>query len=98
MEPTDRALFGKTLLTTTRLGLGSAPLGGLFNPVSDETAYGVIQHAHDAGLRFFDTAPLYGYGSAEQRMGHVLAHEQRDEFVLATKVGRLLRPPENAGS
>src|SRR5206468_12523323 len=79
MEPTDRVRFGKTSLTTTRLGLGSAPLGGLFNPVSDETAHGVVQHAHDAGLRSFDTAPLYGYGSAEQRMGHVLAQQPRDD-------------------
>jgi D-threo-aldose 1-dehydrogenase len=99
MEPTARVPFGKTSLTTTRLGLGSAPLGGLFNPVPDATAHGVVQHAYDAGLRFFDTAPLYGYGSAEQRMGHVLARQQpRDEFVLATKVGRLIRPREQAGS
>jgi D-threo-aldose 1-dehydrogenase len=98
MEPTDRVPFGKTSLTTTRLGLGSAPLGGLFNPVSDATAHGVVQHAYDAGLRFFDTAPLYGYGSAEQRMGHVLSQQPRDDFVLATKVGRLIRPREQAGS
>ncbi|MGE3272263.1 MAG: aldo/keto reductase [Chloroflexota bacterium] len=94
MDPTQRVPFGKTSLTTTVLGLGSAPLGGLFNPVSDETAHGVVQHAHDLGLRFFDTAPLYGYGSAESRMGHVLAQQPRDELVLATKVGRLLRPPQ----
>jgi D-threo-aldose 1-dehydrogenase len=98
MEPTDRVPFGKTSLTTTRLGLGSAPRGGLFNPVSDATAHGVVQHAYDAGLRFFDTAPLYGYGSAEQRMGHVLSQQPRDDFVLATKVGRLIRPREQAGS
>jgi D-threo-aldose 1-dehydrogenase len=98
MEPTDRVPFGKTKLTTTRLGLGSAPLGGLFNPVSDATAHGVVQHAYDAGLRFFDTAPLYGYGSAEQRMGHVLSQQPRDEFVLATKVGRLIRPRAQAGT
>ncbi|MGE3911080.1 MAG: aldo/keto reductase [Chloroflexota bacterium] len=94
MDPTQRVPFGKTSLTTTVLGLGSAPLGGLFNPVSDETAHGVVQYAHDLGLRFFDTAPLYGYGSAESRMGHVLAQQPRDELVLATKVGRLLRPPQ----
>ena len=98
MEPTELVPFGKTSLTTTRLGLGSAPLGGLFNPVSDATAHGVVQHAYDVGLRFYDTAPLYGYGSAEQRMGHVLAQRPRDSFVLATKVGRLIRPREAAGS
>src|SRR5262245_16216181 len=94
MDPTARTPFGKTSLTTTRLGLGSAPLGGLFNAVPDATAHAVVQHAYDLGLRFYDTAPLYGYGRAEARMGHVLAQQPRDEHVLATKVGRLLRPPE----
>jgi D-threo-aldose 1-dehydrogenase len=98
MEPTALVPFGKTSLKTTRLGLGSAPLGGLFNPVSDATAHGVVAHAYEAGLRFYDTAPLYGYGSAEQRMGHVLAQRPRDEHVLATKVGRLIRPREAAGA
>src|SRR5919107_5809025 len=98
MDPTDRVPFGRTSLTTTRLGLGSAPLGGLFNPVPDATAHGVVQHAYESGLRFYDTAPLYGYGSAEQRVGYVLAQRPRDEFVLATKVGRLIRPREAVGS
>src|SRR5215213_869241 len=98
MEPTELVPFGKTSLATTRLGLGSAPLGGLFNPVPDATAHGVVQHAYDNGLRFYDTAPLYGYGSAEQRMGHILAQRPRDSFELATKVGRLIRPREAAGS
>src|SRR3954451_17679354 len=98
MDPTESVPFGKTALTTTRLGLGSAPLGGLFNPVPDATAHGVVQHAYDAGLRFLDTAPLYGSASAEQRMGHVLAQQPRAEFVLATKVARLLRPREQAGT
>src|SRR3984893_18890700 len=58
---------------------------------------GVIEHAWEAGIRFFDTAPLYGYGLAELRLGRVLQSKPRDEFTLATKVGRLLRadaPPE----
>jgi D-threo-aldose 1-dehydrogenase len=98
MDPTARVPFGRTSLTTTRLGLGSAPLGGLFNGVPDDVAHAVVQHAYDVGLRFFDTAPLYGYGSAERRMGHVLAQQPRNEFVLSTKVGRLIRPREDAGS
>src|SRR5581483_3713458 len=98
MDPTSHVPLGKTSLSVTLLGLGSAPLGGLFDAVPDATAHGVVQHAYDAGLRFYDTAPLYGYGSAEQRMGHVLAQQPRDEFVLATKVGRLIRPREAAGS
>jgi len=98
MDPTSHVPLGKTSLSVTLLGLGSAPLGGLFDAVADETAHGVVQHAYDAGLRFYDTAPLYGYGSAERRLGHVLSRQPRDEFVLATKVGRLIRPPETVSS
>ena len=81
----------------TQLGLGSAPLGGLFEAVTDDEAHRVVEAAWHAGIRFFDTAPLYGHGLAEQRLGAVLRTKPRDEFVLATKVGRLLRkdaPPE----
>jgi D-threo-aldose 1-dehydrogenase len=81
----------------TRLGLGSAFLGNLFVAVSDDEAHRVVDAAWNAGIRFFDTAPLYGHGLAERRLGAVLRTKPRDEFVLATKVGRLLRagaPPE----
>jgi len=65
--------------------------------VADDEAHRVVEAAWQAGIRFFDTAPLYGHGLAEQRLGAVLRGKPRDEFVLATKVGRLLRedaPPE----
>ena len=75
----------------TTLGLGSAPLGGLFEPVADDEALRTVEAAWDAGIRFFDTAPLYGHGLAERRLGEVLRAKPRDEFVIATKVGRLLR-------
>jgi D-threo-aldose 1-dehydrogenase len=91
------APLGRTGLTVTRLGLGTAPLGGLYAAVSEDEAVAVVERAWDAGLRFFDTAPLYGYGLAERHLGTVLRARPRDEFVLATKVGRLLRadaPPE----
>jgi D-threo-aldose 1-dehydrogenase len=81
----------------TRIGLGTAPLGGLFTEVSDDDARGVVEAAWAAGVRLFDTAPLYGHGLAERRLGAVLGDRQRDAFTLATKVGRLLRagaPPE----
>lgn len=81
------------LPSLTPLGLGTAPLGGLYNPVSDEEAHRVIDAAWRHGIRFFDTAPLYGHGAAERRLGAVLAGRPRDSFVLATKVGRLLRRP-----
>ncbi|HEV2034057.1 MAG TPA: aldo/keto reductase, partial [Candidatus Dormibacteraeota bacterium] len=82
----------------TRLGLGSAPLGGLFQAVTDEEAHRVVASSWEAGIRFFDTAPQYGNGLAEQRFGAVLSTKPRDQFVLATKVGRLLRagaPPQS---
>jgi D-threo-aldose 1-dehydrogenase len=74
------------------LGLGTAPLGGLYEALSDDEGHRVVEAAWDAGIRFFDTAPLYGSGLAEQRLGTVLRTKPRDEFVLMTKVGRLLRP------
>jgi len=92
-----RVPFGRTRLRVTQLGLGSAPLGGLFEVVTEDEVHRVVDAAWSAGIRFFDTAPLYGHGLAEQRMGDVLRTKPRDEFVLATKVGRLLRadaPPE----
>jgi D-threo-aldose 1-dehydrogenase len=73
------------------LGLGGGPLGGLFEPVSEETAIAIVERAWDRGLRLFDVAPLYGHGRSERFMGQVLREKPRDEFVLSTKVGRLLR-------
>jgi D-threo-aldose 1-dehydrogenase len=92
-----RVAFGRTRLRVTELGLGSAPLGGLFEAVAEDEVHRVVDAAWSAGIRFFDTAPLYGHGLAEKRLGEVLRTKPRDEFVLATKVGRLLRadaPPE----
>lgn len=80
-----------------RFGLGTAPLAGLFEAVDEAQAIRVIERAWEAGIRFFDTAPLYGHGLAELRLGKVLRQKPRDEFTLASKVGRLLRadaPPE----
>jgi D-threo-aldose 1-dehydrogenase len=81
----------------TLLGLGTAPLAGLFAEVPEEQALAVIERSWDAGIRFYDTAPLYGHGLAELRVGKALRDEPRSEFTLASKVGRLLRadaPPE----
>jgi D-threo-aldose 1-dehydrogenase len=91
LNPTQRVPLGRTALTVTRFGLGTAPLAGLFEAVDEDTGVSVIEHAWDAGIRFFDTAPLYGHGLAEMRLGKVLSQKPRDEFTLASKVGRLLR-------
>jgi D-threo-aldose 1-dehydrogenase len=93
----DRTRLGRTALEVTRFGLGTAPLAGLYEAVPEAKGLAVISRAWDAGIRHFDTAPLYGSGLAEMRVGKALHDKPRDEFVLATKVGRLLRadaPPE----
>ncbi|MDQ6720453.1 MAG: aldo/keto reductase [Candidatus Dormibacteraeota bacterium] len=97
MNPRERVKLGRTPLSVSRVGLGTAPLAGLFESVDEDQALGVIGRAWEAGIRFFDTAPLYGHGLGELRLGRVLREQPRDEFTLATKVGRLLRadaPPE----
>jgi D-threo-aldose 1-dehydrogenase len=76
----------------SRLGLGTAPLGGLYAAVSDEDAQAVVDRAWELGIRVFDTAPLYGSGLAERRLGAALRPLPRDELVLSTKVGRRLVP------
>jgi D-threo-aldose 1-dehydrogenase len=99
MESAAATRLGRTGLTVTRVGLGTAPLGGLYEVVTDEQARATIARAWDLGVRFFDTAPLYGHGLSERRLGATLAGRRRGEFVLATKVGRLLRagaPPDES--
>lgn len=92
----ERVRLGRSSLDITRLGLGTAPLGGLFEPVSDDDAEATIAAAWSRGVRFYDTAPLYGFGLAEQRLGAFLRKQPRDSYVISTKVGRLLRPDATA--
>ena len=75
-----------------RLGLGGAPLGNLFAPVTDVDARATLDAAWASGCRSFDTAPHYGHGRSERRVGDALRDRPRDDFVLSSKVGRLLRP------
>jgi D-threo-aldose 1-dehydrogenase len=88
----ERVPIGRTGVHVSRLGLGLAPIGGLFAAVGEEQARATVARAWELGIRFFDVAPLYGNGLAERRAGPVLAGHPRDEFALSTKVGRLLRP------
>jgi D-threo-aldose 1-dehydrogenase len=94
-EPTERLPIGQTGLRLTRLGMGLASIGGLFSPVTDDEALATIDRAWELGIRTFDVAPLYGYGLAERRLGRALAGRDRDDFVLSTKVGRLVRSAED---
>jgi D-threo-aldose 1-dehydrogenase len=99
IDPIETRPLGRTGFEITRLGLGTAPLGGLFEAVSETAAVETIERAWEAGIRFFDTAPLYGFGNSERRLGLALAKRPRTEFALATKVGRLLRgdaPPDES--
>jgi D-threo-aldose 1-dehydrogenase len=92
-----RVPLGRRGLTVTRLGFGGAPIGGLFEPVGEEQAAAALDAAWDAGVRLVDTAPHYGAGLSERRIGAWLRGRppaERQELVLSTKVGRLLVEPE----
>ena len=79
-------------LSLTELGFGAAQLGNLFRETTDDEARAAVDAAWDAGIRYFDTAPHYGLGLSERRLGATLADRPRSEFVLSTKVGRLIVP------
>ncbi len=81
----------------TALSLGGAALGNLFTPLSDETARGAVDAAWEAGIRSFDTAPHYGLGLSERRMGQALRGRPREAYTLSTKVGRILEPRDGGG-
>src|SRR5260370_21963167 len=91
MDLHARVRVGKTNLEVPRVGVGTAPLGNMFEAHSDEHADAVLTSAVKHGLRYFDTAPLYGHGLAEQRVGRAVVGLPRDKVVVSTKVGRLLR-------
>lgn len=78
------------------LGFGGAPIGNLFAPIADAEAVALARHAYERGVRYFDTAPHYGNGLSEHRIGAALRAVPRDDFILSTKVGRLLTPDANA--
>jgi D-threo-aldose 1-dehydrogenase len=90
MDPTRRTRIGRTRVEVTALGCGGAPLGNLFSAVTDAAAEETLSAAWEAGVRYFDTAPYYGYGLSEQRLGRFLSGVERGAYVLSTKVGRLL--------
>jgi D-threo-aldose 1-dehydrogenase len=84
-------------VAVSRLGFGAAPIGNLYREVSDEEALGAVEAAWQTGVRYFDTAPHYGLGLSERRLGVALAGRPRDEYVISTKVGRLLEPFDGSG-
>ena len=74
----------------SEMGFGSGPIGNLFRAISEEDVQATLGAAWDAGLRYFDTAPLYGLGLSETRLNHFLRNKKRKDFVISTKVGRLM--------
>jgi len=91
--------IGTTALEVTELGLGGAPMGGFRATISDAEATMLTDAAYEGGVRYFDTSPFYGYGRSELRMGAALRERPRQEYVLSTKVGRVLhamKPGEKA--
>ena len=83
---------GKSRVEVCRLGFGSAPLGGLLRETSEQDATSAVAAAREAGLSYFDTAPQYGGGLSEQRLGHALQNVKRDDIVVSTKIGKLIVP------
>jgi D-threo-aldose 1-dehydrogenase len=83
--------IGRTNLSAPRIGLGTAALGNFQEAISDDDAVAVIGRALADGVRYLDTAPLYGHGLAEQRLGRAVAATPRESLIVSTKVGRLLR-------
>src|SRR5499427_7066980 len=94
----EKRRIGRSSLEVTALGLGCATLGGSRIGVSRDEAEAIIRAAWSAGVRYIDTAPYYGVGQAERCVGDAMREVPRDEWVLSTKVGRLLRPRLAPGS
>jgi D-threo-aldose 1-dehydrogenase len=92
MRPSDKRRFGRVDLEVTAFAFGTAPIGNIFREIDEAPAVEMIERAWNAGVRFFDTAPMYGHGLAELRTGQALRWRRRDDFVLASKVGRRLAP------
>ncbi|HHT9071191.1 TPA: aldo/keto reductase, partial [Burkholderia cenocepacia] len=79
-----------TLPADNRLGFGAAPLGNMFRDIPDAEAHATVEAAWARGIRYFDTAPSYGAGLAEARLGDALAGRRRDDYFISTKVGRIV--------
>lgn len=90
MTSLPKRRVGKTKLEVTTLGLGGAPMGGFRATISDAEAMTLTNAAYEGGVRYFDTSPFYGYGRSELRMGAALRERPRGEYVLSTKVGRIM--------
>ena len=91
MHPATKNRFGRTDLEVTAFSFGTAPVGNIFREIDEQTSDAMFQTAWDKGVRYYDTAPMYGHGLSELRTGYSLRWKERQDFVLSSKVGRVLK-------
>lgn len=96
MQPSHKNKLGRVDLEVSAFAFGTAPIGNIFQAIPDEDCDAMFRTAWDAGVRYYDTAPMYGHGLAELRSGHSLRWKPRDDYVLSSKVGRVLKPAPRA--
>lgn len=94
MNASQLRQMGKTALSVTQYGLGGTALGNIYTAVEEQAALDTIEAAYQAGVRYFDTAPLYGGGLSEVRLGKGIARYPRNEVIISSKVGWALEPRE----
>ena len=94
MNANEKRKLGRTDVELTQFGFGAASLGEIFALVSEEDTLSTLQTLWKHGVRYIDTAPFYGFGLSEHRVGSFLSQQSRQEFVLSTKVGRVLKTPK----
>jgi D-threo-aldose 1-dehydrogenase len=92
MTAIETRRLGRSSLLVSKLGFGAAPIGGFRATIPEAEAQALLTAAWDGGMRYYDTSPYYGYGRSELRVGHALRQRPRAEFVLSTKIGRVMRP------
>lgn len=92
MQVHDSRPLGRTSVRLTAMSFGAAPIGNFLRPFSEPEATHMVSQAWDLGMRYFDTAPLYGHGLSEHRLGYALRTHDRDQYVISSKVGRRLKP------
>lgn len=96
MTPDTKRKFGRVDLDVTAFAFGTAPVGNIFAEIDEDTSTAMFETSWQAGVRFYDTAPMYGHGLSEIRTGQALRWKKRDDFVLASKVGRVLHPAKRS--
>lgn len=96
MKPSEQRKLGRVDLQVSAFAFGTAPIGNIFQAISEEESDAMFRTAWDAGVRYYDTAPMYGHGLAELRTGQSLRWKPRDGYVLSSKVGRVLKPARRA--